>query len=193
MALERAGCSSRLSPSCPPHILPQALCLRRSVEELEKWLEPVELKLRVRVGGPEQPGLDELLGAQGELDRQAGPTQAFVRGRPLPGSRPGRAGPAAAPEVNPFLPCAPRLGSSGPSLPTVRGTEQASWCAGHSVALILTTRVPPALGPPSTAAGSRASGRPCRSAGQPWRPGASSCSSSGTPTRRWPGCRRSCP
>ena len=44
MALERAGCSSRLSPSCPPHILPQALCLRRSVEELEKWLEPVELR-----------------------------------------------------------------------------------------------------------------------------------------------------
>eukprot|EP00069_Balaena_mysticetus_P015135 bmy_09148T0 len=58
--------------------LQTALCLRRSVEELEKWLEPVELKLRAPIGGPEQPGLDELLGAQGELDRQAGPAQAFV-------------------------------------------------------------------------------------------------------------------
>lgn len=57
---------------------------------------------------------------------------------------------------------------------------------------ILTTGVTPAAGPPSTTAGSRACGRPCRSAGQPWRPGACCCSSSGTQKRRWPGCRRSC-
>lgn len=43
------------------------------------WLEPVELKLRAPIGGPEQPGLDKLLGAQEELDRQAGHAQAFVR------------------------------------------------------------------------------------------------------------------
>lgn len=57
---------------------------------------------------------------------------------------------------------------------------------------ILTTGVSPAVGPPSTAAGSRACGHPCGSTEQPWRPRACCCSSSGTPTRRWPGCRRSC-
>lgn len=68
----------------PPHtlILPQALRLRRSVEELESWLEPVELKLRVPIGGLDQPGLDELLGAQGELeaavDRQVRWAQALL-------------------------------------------------------------------------------------------------------------------
>ncbi|KAF4017333.1 hypothetical protein G4228_009075 [Cervus hanglu yarkandensis] len=68
----------------PPHtlILPQALRLRQSVEELESWLEPVELELRVPIGGPDQPGLDELLGAQGELeaavDRQVGRAQALL-------------------------------------------------------------------------------------------------------------------
>ncbi|XP_057577784.1 spectrin beta chain, non-erythrocytic 5 [Hippopotamus amphibius kiboko] len=60
----------------------EALRLRRSVEELEGWLEPVELKLRVPIGGPDQPGLDELLGAQGDLeaalDRQAGRAQALL-------------------------------------------------------------------------------------------------------------------
>ncbi|KAJ1079411.1 hypothetical protein K5549_021963 [Capra hircus] len=68
----------------PPHtlILLQALRLRRSMEELESWLEPVELKLRVPIGGQDQPGLDELLGAQGELeaavDRQVGQAQALL-------------------------------------------------------------------------------------------------------------------
>ncbi|CAN0540377.1 unnamed protein product [Rangifer tarandus platyrhynchus] len=60
----------------------EALHLRRSMEELESWLEPVELKLRVPIGGPDQPGLDELLGAQGELeaavDRQVGRAQALL-------------------------------------------------------------------------------------------------------------------
>ncbi|XP_032336758.1 spectrin beta chain, non-erythrocytic 5 [Camelus ferus] len=71
----------------------EAQHLRRSVEELESWLEPVEVKLRAPIGGPDQPGLDELLGAQGELeaavDRQAGwaqallgQAQAFVRESP---------------------------------------------------------------------------------------------------------------
>ena len=63
-------------------ILPQALRLRRSMEELESWLEPVELKLRVPIGGQDQPGLDELLGDQGELeaavDRQVGRAQALL-------------------------------------------------------------------------------------------------------------------
>ncbi|XP_043327488.1 spectrin beta chain, non-erythrocytic 5 [Cervus canadensis] len=60
----------------------EALRLRQSVEELESWLEPVELELRVPIGGPDQPGLDELLGAQGELeaavDRQVGRAQALL-------------------------------------------------------------------------------------------------------------------
>ncbi|KAM7239689.1 hypothetical protein CapIbe_009184 [Capra ibex] len=60
----------------------EALHLRRSMEELESWLEPMELKLRVPIGGQDQPGLDELLGAQGELeaavDRQVGQAQALL-------------------------------------------------------------------------------------------------------------------
>ncbi|XP_061286842.1 spectrin beta chain, non-erythrocytic 5 isoform X2 [Bos javanicus] len=60
----------------------EALRLRRSMEELESWLEPVELKLRVPIGGQDQPGLDELLGDQGELeaavDRQVGRAQALL-------------------------------------------------------------------------------------------------------------------
>ncbi|XDA78301.1 hypothetical protein R6Z07F_008401 [Ovis aries] len=60
----------------------EALRLRRGLEELESWLEPVELKLRVPIGGQDQPGLDELLGAQGELeaavDRQVGRAQALL-------------------------------------------------------------------------------------------------------------------
>ncbi|XP_057162138.1 LOW QUALITY PROTEIN: spectrin beta chain, non-erythrocytic 5 [Ursus arctos] len=46
----------------------KALHLRRSVEELESWLKALEVKLRAPVGDQDQPGLDELLGAQGELE-----------------------------------------------------------------------------------------------------------------------------
>ncbi|XP_073733567.1 spectrin beta chain, non-erythrocytic 5 [Callorhinus ursinus] len=46
----------------------KALHLRRSVEELESWLEPVEVELSAPIGDPDQPGLDELLRAQGELE-----------------------------------------------------------------------------------------------------------------------------
>uniref|UniRef100_G1MDF6 Spectrin beta, non-erythrocytic 5 n=1 Tax=Ailuropoda melanoleuca TaxID=9646 RepID=G1MDF6_AILME len=46
----------------------KALHLRRSVEELESWLEALEVKLRAPVEDQDQPGLDELLGAQGELE-----------------------------------------------------------------------------------------------------------------------------
>lgn len=63
-----AGGAARPLPLVPPHLLPQALHLRRSVEELESWLEALEVKLRAPVGDQDQPGLDELLGAQGELE-----------------------------------------------------------------------------------------------------------------------------
>ncbi|GAB5572546.1 spectrin beta chain [Prionailurus iriomotensis] len=60
----------------------EALHLRRSVEELESWLEPVEVTLRAPIPGRDQPGLDELLGAQGGLeaavDRQAGQVQLLL-------------------------------------------------------------------------------------------------------------------
>ncbi|XP_045863809.1 spectrin beta chain, non-erythrocytic 5 [Meles meles] len=46
----------------------EALHLQRSVEELESWLEPVEVELRAPVKDQDQPGLDKLLGAQGELE-----------------------------------------------------------------------------------------------------------------------------
>lgn len=71
-----------LSISCPPPALPQALHLRRGVEELESWLEPVEVTMRAPIGGQDQPELDELLRAQGELeaavDRQAGQAQRLL-------------------------------------------------------------------------------------------------------------------
>ncbi|KAF5925525.1 hypothetical protein HPG69_001972 [Diceros bicornis minor] len=68
----------------------KALRLRRSVEELESWLEPMEIELRAPLRGQDQPGLEELLEAQGELEaaverqtRQAqallGQAQAFIR------------------------------------------------------------------------------------------------------------------
>lgn len=38
------------------------------MEELESWLEPVEVELRAPVRDQDQPGLDKLLGAQGELE-----------------------------------------------------------------------------------------------------------------------------
>ncbi|XP_038436072.1 spectrin beta chain, non-erythrocytic 5 isoform X1 [Canis lupus familiaris] len=60
----------------------KALRLRRSVEDLESWLEPVEVKLRDPIGDQAQPELDELMGAQGELeaavDRQAGQAQLLL-------------------------------------------------------------------------------------------------------------------
>lgn len=71
-----------LSSSGPPHVLLQALYLQRSVEELQCWLEPIEIKLRVPIMDQDQPGLDELLEAQGELeaavDRQARQAQALL-------------------------------------------------------------------------------------------------------------------
>lgn len=71
-----------LCPSCLPHILPQGLRLRRSVQELESWLGPMEVELRAPLRGQDQPGLDELLEAQGELeasvDRQTRRAQALV-------------------------------------------------------------------------------------------------------------------
>uniref|UniRef100_A0A8C5UMU9 Spectrin beta, non-erythrocytic 5 n=1 Tax=Microcebus murinus TaxID=30608 RepID=A0A8C5UMU9_MICMU len=65
----------------------EALRLRRSLEELESWLEPVEVELRAPVGDQALPGVGELLEAQGELeaavDRRAqallGQTQAFAQ------------------------------------------------------------------------------------------------------------------
>ncbi|XP_049479925.1 spectrin beta chain, non-erythrocytic 5-like [Panthera uncia] len=60
----------------------EALRLRRSVEGLESWLEPVEVTLRAPILGWDQPGLDELLGTQGGLeaavDRQAGQVQLLL-------------------------------------------------------------------------------------------------------------------
>uniref|UniRef100_A0A452DXD2 Spectrin beta, non-erythrocytic 5 n=1 Tax=Capra hircus TaxID=9925 RepID=A0A452DXD2_CAPHI len=76
----QAQCQRRAAKLCGG--AGRALRLRRSMEELESWLEPVELKLRVPIGGQDQPGLDELLGAQGELeaavDRQVGQAQALL-------------------------------------------------------------------------------------------------------------------
>lgn len=52
------------------------------MEDLESWLEPVEVKLRDPIGDQAQPELDELMGAQGELeaavDRQAGQAQLLL-------------------------------------------------------------------------------------------------------------------
>ncbi|EHH63003.1 hypothetical protein EGM_15887 [Macaca fascicularis] len=68
----------------------EALHLRQSMEELENWLEPIEVELRAPIGGQALPGVGELLGTQRELEaavdkkaRQAeallGQAQAFVR------------------------------------------------------------------------------------------------------------------
>ncbi|KAM5340248.1 LOW QUALITY PROTEIN: spectrin beta chain, non-erythrocytic 5 [Glossophaga mutica] len=58
------------------------LHLRRSVEELESWLEPVEVELSAPTRDQDQPGLEELLGAQGEQEaavgRQARQAQALL-------------------------------------------------------------------------------------------------------------------
>uniref|UniRef100_A0A8C4M5V2 Spectrin beta, non-erythrocytic 5 n=1 Tax=Equus asinus TaxID=9793 RepID=A0A8C4M5V2_EQUAS len=60
----------------------EGLRLRRSVQELESWLGPMEVELRAPLRGQDQPGLDELLEAQGELeasvDRQTRRAQALV-------------------------------------------------------------------------------------------------------------------
>uniref|UniRef100_A0A2I3GSR9 Spectrin beta, non-erythrocytic 5 n=1 Tax=Nomascus leucogenys TaxID=61853 RepID=A0A2I3GSR9_NOMLE len=67
-----------------------ALHLRRSMEELENWLEPIEVELRAPTVDQALPGVGELLGTQRELEaavdkkaRQAeallGQAQAFVR------------------------------------------------------------------------------------------------------------------
>ncbi|KAM6202501.1 spectrin beta chain, non-erythrocytic 5 [Rhynchocyon petersi] len=45
----------------------KVLRLRRSVGELESWLEPIEAKLRTPVGGQDLAGVSELLRAQGDL------------------------------------------------------------------------------------------------------------------------------
>ncbi|XP_030670113.1 spectrin beta chain, non-erythrocytic 5 isoform X2 [Nomascus leucogenys] len=68
----------------------EALHLRRSMEELENWLEPIEVELRAPTVDQALPGVGELLGTQRELEaavdkkaRQAeallGQAQAFVR------------------------------------------------------------------------------------------------------------------
>ncbi|XP_032107131.1 spectrin beta chain, non-erythrocytic 5 [Sapajus apella] len=68
----------------------EAQRLRRSMKELSSWLEPIEVELRVPIGGQALPGVGELLGAQVELEaamdkkaRQAeallGQAQALVR------------------------------------------------------------------------------------------------------------------
>uniref|UniRef100_H0XEK4 Spectrin beta, non-erythrocytic 5 n=1 Tax=Otolemur garnettii TaxID=30611 RepID=H0XEK4_OTOGA len=61
----------------------KALYLRRGLEEMESWLEPVEVELRVPVRDQALPEMDELLEAQGELeaavDRQARRAQALVQ------------------------------------------------------------------------------------------------------------------
>lgn len=60
------------------------------MEELENWLEPIEVELRAPIGGQALPGVGELLGTQRELeaavDKKArqteallGQAQAFVR------------------------------------------------------------------------------------------------------------------
>ncbi|XP_069348326.1 spectrin beta chain, non-erythrocytic 5 [Eulemur rufifrons] len=60
----------------------EALRLRRSLEELESWLEPVEVELRAPVGEQALPGVGELLEAQGALeaavDGQARQAQALL-------------------------------------------------------------------------------------------------------------------
>ncbi|KAF6133107.1 spectrin beta, non-erythrocytic 5 [Phyllostomus discolor] len=50
----------------------EALRLRRSMEELESWLEPVEVELSAPTRDQDQPGLEELLGAQGEWEAAVG-------------------------------------------------------------------------------------------------------------------------
>uniref|UniRef100_A0A2K5EHS7 Spectrin beta, non-erythrocytic 5 n=1 Tax=Aotus nancymaae TaxID=37293 RepID=A0A2K5EHS7_AOTNA len=46
----------------------EAQRLRRSMEELSSWLEPIEVELRAPIGGQALPGVGELLGAQVELE-----------------------------------------------------------------------------------------------------------------------------
>lgn len=66
----------------PTFVLLQALRLRRNVEELESRLEAMDVELRTPIGNQDQLGLEELLGAQGELeaamDRQARQAQALL-------------------------------------------------------------------------------------------------------------------
>lgn len=66
----------------PTSILPQALRLQRRVEELESWLEAMEVQLRAPIRSQDQLGLEELIGAQGELeaavDRRARQAQALL-------------------------------------------------------------------------------------------------------------------
>ncbi|XP_078189296.1 spectrin beta chain, non-erythrocytic 5 [Callithrix jacchus] len=68
----------------------EAQCLRRSMEELSSWLDPIDVELRAPIGGQALPGVGELLGTQVELEaamdkkaRQAeallGQAQALVR------------------------------------------------------------------------------------------------------------------
>ncbi|XP_062061690.1 spectrin beta chain, non-erythrocytic 5 [Lepus europaeus] len=68
--------AARLRAAC------EAVRLRQSVEDLQSWLEPVEAELRGPVGGQDLPGVDELLGTQGELEatveRQAARAQALL-------------------------------------------------------------------------------------------------------------------
>ncbi|KAL4693113.1 hypothetical protein H8959_016923 [Pygathrix nigripes] len=104
----------------------EALRLRRSMEELENWLEPIEVELRAPTGGQALPGVGELLGTQRELEaavnnkaRQAeallGQAQAFVREGHCPARDVEEQGPAAASEVSLILtPMVPA--SLGPTL-----------------------------------------------------------------------------
>lgn len=66
----------------PTFVLLQALRLQRNVEELESQLEAMDVELRTPTGDQDQLGLEELLGAQGELeaamDRQARQAQALL-------------------------------------------------------------------------------------------------------------------
>lgn len=66
----------------PTFVLPQVLHLRRTVKEMESWLEGMEVELRVPIRDQNQAGLEELLGTQGELeaavDRQAKQAQALL-------------------------------------------------------------------------------------------------------------------
>ncbi|ELW48130.1 Spectrin beta chain, brain 4 [Tupaia chinensis] len=67
---------ARLQEAC------EALRLQRSVEELENWLEPIEVTLKAPIVVWDLLGVGELLEAQGDLeaavDRQAGQAQALL-------------------------------------------------------------------------------------------------------------------
>ncbi|XP_006883283.1 PREDICTED: spectrin beta chain, non-erythrocytic 5 [Elephantulus edwardii] len=60
----------------------KVLCIQRSVEELESWLEPIEAELQDPVGGQDLPAVNELLRAQGDLeaavDEQARQARALL-------------------------------------------------------------------------------------------------------------------